>query len=81
MCVCVIDVGGPADPIAPAIIIPPKNTSVTMGRNEAIMECVANARYISTHTRITEEKDEYKYTQGRHAHISKNTYTSSHPHI
>ncbi|KAJ4932428.1 hypothetical protein JOQ06_010850 [Pogonophryne albipinna] len=37
-------VGGPADPIAPAIIIAPKNTSVTMGRNEAIMECVANAR-------------------------------------
>uniref|UniRef100_H3CYJ4 Sidekick cell adhesion molecule 2 n=1 Tax=Tetraodon nigroviridis TaxID=99883 RepID=H3CYJ4_TETNG len=40
----IVDVGGPADPIAPAIIIPPKNTSVTMGRNEAIMECVANAR-------------------------------------
>uniref|UniRef100_G3P9R9 Sidekick cell adhesion molecule 2a n=1 Tax=Gasterosteus aculeatus aculeatus TaxID=481459 RepID=G3P9R9_GASAC len=38
------DVGGPADPIAPSIIVPPKNTSVTMGRNEAIMECVANAR-------------------------------------
>ncbi|KAM6967195.1 protein sidekick-2 isoform 1-T1 [Tautogolabrus adspersus] len=38
------NVGGPADPIAPSIIIPPKNTSVTMGRNEAIMECVANAR-------------------------------------
>ncbi|XP_033945052.1 protein sidekick-2 isoform X5 [Pseudochaenichthys georgianus] len=38
------NVGGPADPIAPAIIIAPKNTSVTMGRNEAIMECVANAR-------------------------------------
>ncbi|KAI9539301.1 Protein sidekick-2 [Dissostichus eleginoides] len=38
------NVGGPADPIAPAIIIAPKNTSVTIGRNEAIMECVANAR-------------------------------------
>ncbi|XP_011602329.2 protein sidekick-2 isoform X2 [Takifugu rubripes] len=38
------NVGGPADPIAPSIIISPKNTSVTMGRNEAIMECVANAR-------------------------------------
>uniref|UniRef100_A0AAX7UJY2 Sidekick cell adhesion molecule 2a n=1 Tax=Astatotilapia calliptera TaxID=8154 RepID=A0AAX7UJY2_ASTCA len=38
------NVGGPADPIAPSIIIPPKNTSVTVGRNEAIMECVANAR-------------------------------------
>ncbi|KAM6904506.1 protein sidekick-2-like isoform 3-T3 [Xenentodon cancila] len=38
------NVGGPADPIAPSIIIPPKNTSVTVGRNEAILECVANAR-------------------------------------
>ncbi|KAM9843028.1 protein sidekick-2 [Aulostomus maculatus] len=38
------NVGGPADPIAPSIIVPPKNTSVTVGRNEAIMECVANAR-------------------------------------
>lgn len=47
------DVGGPADPIAPAIIVPPKNTSVTMGRNEAIMECVANARYPThTHTHL-----------------------------
>uniref|UniRef100_A0A3Q2XUG2 Sidekick cell adhesion molecule 2 n=1 Tax=Hippocampus comes TaxID=109280 RepID=A0A3Q2XUG2_HIPCM len=39
-----LDVGGPADPIAPSIIVPPKNTSVTVGRNEAILECVANAR-------------------------------------
>ncbi|KAK7939768.1 hypothetical protein WMY93_003094 [Mugilogobius chulae] len=38
------NVGGPADPIAPSIIISPKNTSVTVGRNEAVMECVANAR-------------------------------------
>ncbi|XP_044188257.1 protein sidekick-2 isoform X1 [Thunnus albacares] len=38
------NVGGPADPIAPSIIVSPKNTSVTVGRNEAIMECVANAR-------------------------------------
>lgn len=45
VCVCVIDVGGPADPIAPSIIVAPKNTSVTVGRNEAVMECVANARY------------------------------------
>ncbi|XP_058510217.1 protein sidekick-2 isoform X1 [Solea solea] len=42
--VTVEDVGGPVDPIAPAIIIPPRNTSVTVGRNEAVMECVANAR-------------------------------------
>ncbi|KAM7387230.1 hypothetical protein PAMA_009714 [Pampus argenteus] len=39
-----VNVGGPADPIAPSIIVSPKNTSVTVGRNEAIMECVANAR-------------------------------------
>uniref|UniRef100_A0A1A8UMS8 Sidekick homolog 2b (Chicken) n=1 Tax=Nothobranchius furzeri TaxID=105023 RepID=A0A1A8UMS8_NOTFU len=38
------NVGGPADPIAPSIIIPPKNTTVTVGRNDAVMECVANAR-------------------------------------
>ncbi|KAM9750644.1 protein sidekick-2 isoform 2-T2 [Dama dama] len=38
------NVGGPADPIAPAIIIPPRNTSVVAGTSEVIMECVANAR-------------------------------------
>ncbi|KAM8824025.1 protein sidekick-2 isoform 1-T1 [Synchiropus picturatus] len=38
------NVGGPADPVAPSIIVSPKNTSVTVGRNEAVMECVANAR-------------------------------------
>ncbi|XP_061160026.1 protein sidekick-2-like isoform X2 [Syngnathus typhle] len=38
------EMGGPADPIAPSILVPPKNTSVTAGRNEAILECVANAR-------------------------------------
>ncbi|XP_057392194.1 protein sidekick-2 isoform X4 [Balaenoptera acutorostrata] len=37
-------VGGPADPIAPTIIIPPKNTSVVAGTSEVTMECVANAR-------------------------------------
>lgn len=61
-CVCVLDVGGPADPIAPSIIISPKNTSVTMGRNEAIMECVANARYdgfsfFPTHTHTHTQSD------------------------
>lgn len=39
------DVGGPADPIAPTIIIPPKNTSVVAGTSEVTMECVANARW------------------------------------
>ncbi|CAJ1080064.1 protein sidekick-2 isoform X2 [Xyrichtys novacula] len=38
------NVGGPADPIAPTIIIPPKNTSVVTGTSEVTMECVANAR-------------------------------------
>ncbi|KAK5881513.1 hypothetical protein CesoFtcFv8_022299 [Champsocephalus esox] len=38
------NVGGPADPIAPTIIIPPRNTSVVTGTSEVTMECVANAR-------------------------------------
>lgn len=40
------DVGGPADPIAPTIIIPPKNTSVVAGTSEVTLECVANARWV-----------------------------------
>lgn len=49
VCVCgdlsvCVDVGGPADPIAPTIIIPPRNTSVVTGTSEVTMECVANAR-------------------------------------
>lgn len=39
------DVGDPGDPIAPTIIIPPKNTSVVTGTSEVTMECVANARW------------------------------------
>ncbi|XP_044155181.1 protein sidekick-2 isoform X1 [Bufo gargarizans] len=38
------NVGGPADPIAPTIVIPPQNTSVVTGTSEVTMECVANAR-------------------------------------
>ncbi|XP_029455109.1 protein sidekick-2 isoform X2 [Rhinatrema bivittatum] len=38
------NVGGPADPIAPTIIIPPRNTSAVSGTSEVTMECVANAR-------------------------------------
>ncbi|XP_038633750.1 protein sidekick-2 isoform X2 [Scyliorhinus canicula] len=34
----------PADPIAPVIIISPKNTSVVFGFPEVTLECVANAR-------------------------------------
>ncbi|XP_023585201.1 protein sidekick-2 [Trichechus manatus latirostris] len=38
------NIAGPADPIAPSIIIPPKNTSVVVGTSEVTLECVANAR-------------------------------------
>ncbi|KAJ8254116.1 hypothetical protein COCON_G00207280 [Conger conger] len=37
-------VEGPADPIAPKILIPPRNSSVVIGASGAVMECVANAR-------------------------------------
>lgn len=48
VCACVSpDVGGPADPIAPTIIIAPRNTSVVSGTSEVTMECVANARWTS----------------------------------
>uniref|UniRef100_W5UH46 Protein sidekick-2 n=1 Tax=Ictalurus punctatus TaxID=7998 RepID=W5UH46_ICTPU len=38
------NIGGPADPIAPSIVFPPRNTSVVSGTSEVTMECVANAR-------------------------------------
>ncbi|XP_066545960.1 protein sidekick-1 [Amia ocellicauda] len=34
----------PADPVAPVIVIPPRNTTVASGASEATLECVANAR-------------------------------------
>uniref|UniRef100_A0A8C2PW60 Sidekick cell adhesion molecule 1a n=1 Tax=Cyprinus carpio TaxID=7962 RepID=A0A8C2PW60_CYPCA len=34
----------PADPVAPVIVIPPRNTTVVAGVSEATLECVANAR-------------------------------------
>ncbi|NWS36986.1 SDK2 protein, partial [Probosciger aterrimus] len=43
----VANVGGPADPIAPTIIVPPRNTSVVAGTSEVTMECVANARRVA----------------------------------
>ncbi|NXF47298.1 SDK2 protein, partial [Oceanites oceanicus] len=43
----VANVGGPADPIAPTIIVPPRNTSVVAGTSEVTMECVANARQVA----------------------------------
>ncbi|XP_058262226.1 protein sidekick-2 isoform X1 [Hemibagrus wyckioides] len=38
------NIGGPADPIAPSIVFPPRNTSIVSGTSEVTMECVANAR-------------------------------------
>ncbi|XP_041942102.1 protein sidekick-1 isoform X2 [Alosa sapidissima] len=38
------DSDAPADPVAPVIVVPPRNTTVVAGVNEATLECVANAR-------------------------------------
>ncbi|XP_031422173.1 protein sidekick-1 isoform X2 [Clupea harengus] len=38
------DTEAPADPVAPVIVIPPRNTTVVAGVSEATLECVANAR-------------------------------------
>uniref|UniRef100_A0AAY4C1U3 SDK1 protein n=1 Tax=Denticeps clupeoides TaxID=299321 RepID=A0AAY4C1U3_9TELE len=40
----VADSEAPADPVAPVIVIVPKNTTVVAGVSEATLECVANAR-------------------------------------
>uniref|UniRef100_A0A673KGP5 Protein sidekick-1-like n=1 Tax=Sinocyclocheilus rhinocerous TaxID=307959 RepID=A0A673KGP5_9TELE len=40
----VADSEAPADPVAPVIVIPPRNTTVVAGISEATLECVANAR-------------------------------------
>ncbi|XP_062868629.1 protein sidekick-1 isoform X2 [Trichomycterus rosablanca] len=40
----VADSDAPADPVAPVIVIPPRNTTVVAGVSEATLECVANAR-------------------------------------
>ncbi|XP_036422629.1 protein sidekick-1 isoform X2 [Colossoma macropomum] len=40
----VADLDAPADPVAPVIVIPPRNTTVVAGVSEATLECVANAR-------------------------------------
>uniref|UniRef100_A0A8C2DX41 Sidekick cell adhesion molecule 1a n=1 Tax=Cyprinus carpio TaxID=7962 RepID=A0A8C2DX41_CYPCA len=40
----VADSEAPADPVAPVIVIPPRNTTVVAGVSEATLECVANAR-------------------------------------
>ncbi|GAA6097738.1 protein sidekick-2 isoform X1 [Tachysurus ichikawai] len=38
------NIGGLADPIAPSIVFPARNTSIVSGTSEVTMECVANAR-------------------------------------
>ncbi|KAL4624411.1 protein sidekick-1-like [Arapaima gigas] len=38
------DVDTSSDPIAPVIVVPPRNTTVVVGANEATLECVGNAR-------------------------------------
>ncbi|KAK1805199.1 hypothetical protein P4O66_019553 [Electrophorus voltai] len=38
------DADAPAGPVAPVIVIAPRNTTVTAGVSKATMECVANAR-------------------------------------
>uniref|UniRef100_A0AAY5EKH3 Sidekick cell adhesion molecule 1a n=1 Tax=Electrophorus electricus TaxID=8005 RepID=A0AAY5EKH3_ELEEL len=40
----VADADAPAGPVAPVIVIAPRNTTVTAGVSKATMECVANAR-------------------------------------
>lgn len=40
----VIDWEAPADPVAPVIVITPRNTTVVAGVSEATLECIANAR-------------------------------------
>ncbi|XP_041941993.1 protein sidekick-2 isoform X3 [Alosa sapidissima] len=57
------NVGGPADPIAPSIIVPPKNTSVVVGAFEVTLECVANARPL-VKLAITWRKNGQVFTRG-----------------
>ncbi|XP_078414728.1 protein sidekick-1 isoform X2 [Cetorhinus maximus] len=40
----IANAGDPADPVAPTIVVPPKNTSIVAGTSEVTLECVANAR-------------------------------------
>uniref|UniRef100_A0AAY4BHR3 Uncharacterized protein n=1 Tax=Denticeps clupeoides TaxID=299321 RepID=A0AAY4BHR3_9TELE len=54
---------GPADPIAPVIIIPPQNTSVVVGTFEVTLECVANARPL-VKLSITWRKNGQLFTRG-----------------
>ncbi|NXR00746.1 SDK2 protein, partial [Sagittarius serpentarius] len=60
----VANVGGPADPIAPTIIVPPRNTSVVAGTSEVTMECVANARRPLIKLHIIWKKDGVPLSSG-----------------
>uniref|UniRef100_A0A8C9R8X8 Sidekick cell adhesion molecule 1 n=1 Tax=Scleropages formosus TaxID=113540 RepID=A0A8C9R8X8_SCLFO len=40
----IADADASSEPIAPVIVVPPKNTTVVAGASEATLECVANAR-------------------------------------
>ncbi|XP_067911915.1 protein sidekick-1 isoform X2 [Heterodontus francisci] len=40
----IANAGDPADPVAPTIVVPPKNTSIVAGTSEVTLECGANAR-------------------------------------
>ncbi|KAJ8384733.1 hypothetical protein AAFF_G00199390 [Aldrovandia affinis] len=54
---------GPADLIAPTILIPPKNSSVVVGASGVVMECVANGRPLIK-LRITWRKDGVAVSSG-----------------
>lgn len=41
-----LDSDAPADPVAPVIVIPPRNITVVSGVSEATLECIANARWV-----------------------------------
>ncbi|XP_048465695.1 protein sidekick-1 [Rhincodon typus] len=53
----------PADPVAPTIVVPPKNTSIVAGTSEVTLECVANARPVERLS-ITWRRSGVKLTHG-----------------
>ncbi|XP_064171799.1 protein sidekick-1 [Anguilla rostrata] len=59
----VADSDSPADPVAPAIVIPPRNTTVVAGVNEATLECVANARPVEK-LRLSWKRNGVELTSG-----------------
>ncbi|XP_069762286.1 protein sidekick-1 isoform X2 [Narcine bancroftii] len=57
------DIAGQADPLAPKVIVAPKNTSIVAGTNEVTLECVANARPVDRLS-ITWERNGVKLKSG-----------------